>query len=340
MDLTESSYESLTELLSYGGLTLFLGAGVNAPESADEKYTPGQRLPRAAELAEQLADEFEYPFADRSNLVRVSQWAVMTRDQFRLYLSLHKIFDRDYALTPILRLLGRLPAFVRSAAEGDEEVLYPLYITTNYDDVLERSLIAQGETFDLLVYRSPRGESAYFDHIPPGGRPTRIVSANTYQAVDLIARPVVMKIHGAVRRGVRQPSDDSYVVTEDDYLRAMTATDLSNMLPPDVVTRMHESSFLFLGYSLKDWNLRTILHRIQREQRLDTRSLAVGLSSDVYEDSVWRSRNVDRCVMDLGDFARSWSVQMGIDLGEETAVAEAGQVGGGATGAAPSEVAS
>ena len=49
------------------------------------------------------------------------------------------------------------------------------------------------------------------------------------------------------------------MITEDHYIEYLTRTDISRLLPPNLVDRFKRSNFLFLGYSLRDWNLRAIL---------------------------------------------------------------------------------
>ena len=51
------------------------------------------------------------------------------------------------------------------------------------------------------------------------------------------------------------------VLSEDDYLSHFVRLnrDHNYILPMDVVGRLGESSFLFLGYSLNDWEFRVVL---------------------------------------------------------------------------------
>ena len=78
---------------------------------------------------------------------------------------------------------------------------------------------------------------------------------------------MILKIHGAVDRTI--PRRDSYVITEDHYIDYLTRTDISSHCPGDARGEVRDSHFLFLGYSLRDWNLRVILHRIWGEQARD-----------------------------------------------------------------------
>ncbi len=57
--------------------------------------------------------------------------------------------------------------------------------------------------------------------------------------------------------------------------------------------QLRRSHFLFLGYSMRDWNLRVILHRIWGEQRLKYKSWAIQRDPDKLEREFWGLRGVD-----------------------------------------------
>ena len=50
--------------------------------------------------------------------------------------------------------------------------------------------------------------------------------------------------------------------------------------------QLRRSHFLFLGYGMRDWNLRVILHRIWGEQRLKYKSWAIQRDPDRLEPGV------------------------------------------------------
>ena len=111
---------------------------------------------------------------------------------------------------------------------------------------------------------------------------------------------MLLKIHGALDRAIA--SNDSYVITEDHYIDFLTRTDLSNLLPVMLAAQLRASHFLFLGYSLRDWNLRVILQRIWEEQRLGYNSWAVQKQSDALDRRFWGRRNVEILETDLDAF--------------------------------------
>ena len=55
----------------------------------------------------------------------------------------------------------------------------------------------------------------------------------------------------------------------------MAQSDIGQQLPATLLEVMADSHFLFLGYSMRDWNLRVILRRIWGQRRLAYRSWAV-----------------------------------------------------------------
>jgi hypothetical protein len=296
-------------------LTPFLGAGVNLiSNEVAGAFQPGQRLPSGAELAQHLADEFSYPGHDRHDLVRVAQWVFSRLGSDTLYDYLHEIFDHDFPTTVVHDVLAQMPSYVRS--RGGTE--YPLIITTNYDDALERAFNEAGEQFDLLSYIATEPHLGKFWHVDPDGKGRLVEVPNRYKGVTLRERPAIAKIHGAVRRGpvARRGIDDSFVVTEDDYIDCLTRTDVVGLLPPGVVQRMQRCHYLFLGYSLRDWNLRAILHRIRRARALVNVSWAVQRGPDPLEEQAWQSRHVEIYDVDLVDFARVLESRLKPDLTE------------------------
>jgi hypothetical protein len=63
--------------------------------------------------------------------------------------------------------------------------------------------------------------------------------------------------------------------------------------------------FLFLGYSLRDWNLRVVLNRIQDSRRSsDITSWSIQHKPSLMERKFWQKRGVEVYDMTLDDFVR------------------------------------
>jgi SIR2-like domain len=67
------------------------------------------------------------------------------------------------------------------------------------------------------------------------------------------------------------------------------------LIPKPLVAKLRTSSILFLGYSLRDWNLRAIFHRIWQEEKLGWTSWAIrrplpALTAEEAQDAEVRER--------------------------------------------------
>ena len=304
-DLLDAHCRFVVNLMADGQVVPLLGAGVNlCGRPADGAWEQGKYLPSGSELASYLAQYFAYPEEGDRDLVRVSQYAAVMGGEDLLYQQLHDLFDADYPPTALHRFLARFPGRLRKAGRA---VRYPVIITTNYDDALERAFRDEDEPYDVLVYMATRGEHhGKFVHWPPGEMvPHAIERPNEYLAipVDLRTGPqqtVIVKLHGAVDR--IDSERDSYVITEDDYIEYLTRSDVSNLVPKPLAQKLKRSNFLFLGYSLRDWNLRVILHRIWGEQKLSRTSWAIQLKPEPIEERFWEYRGVKIFEVSLEDY--------------------------------------
>jgi hypothetical protein len=298
---TELHFKPLVQGIIDGRVTPFLGAGVNlCGRPAEFKWTTGQAayLPNGVELAEHLTVTLGGPGSGTGDLVRVAQFAALIAGEGALYDELHKVFNADYPCTPVHRLFAGIPKLLR--AKGYQP-RYLVHITTNYDDVLERAFQDENEPFDTLVYITEGDDRGKFVHIPPEGGARLIERPNEYSEVSPEKRSVILKIHGGVERNKliegrewsqETKSGDSFVITEDHYIEYLTRTDISSLLPVFVAAKLKKSHFLFLGYALRDWNLRVILHRIAGAQKLAYTSWAIQRNPDQLDERFWSRREV------------------------------------------------
>lgn len=312
-DALEDHYGTVVNAFRKGRVIPFLGAGANLCERPEamrdqepEKWEPTSGfLPSGAELAAHLRKSQEYRDQDGTDLTRVAQRFWTMAGEGPLYEELRLVFTQEYQATRLHRLLATaLPQAVRSAPRGDRG---QLIVTTNYDDLLERAFIARDEPFDTLVYEAKEKEEhrGRFWHVqranlPEGKRPAPvpIVDPVGYSALPL-DRTVILKIHGAVNRVDHK--GDSFVITEDDYIQYLAHTDLTK-LPSQVSAWMARSNFLFLGYSLRDWNLRAMLQRVWDLQSSGYRAWAILRSPNRLDRNSWTKRDVDVYDIDLATY--------------------------------------
>jgi hypothetical protein len=296
----KAHYRQVAKAMVFDGRVVpLLGAGVNLcgrpPQRSWERG--GRLLPSGGELAEYLADSFDYPEPAR-DLVRVSQYVSVVLGDAPLYDELHDVFAAEYDSTPLHHFLASLPAVARACAEPPRD-RYQLIVTTNYDDALEHAFDEVGEEYDLVAYVADGENRGRFLHRAPGAETVVIERPNEYGALSLDRRPVILKMHGAVDRLDRDR--DSYVITEDNYIDYLTRTDLSNV-PVTLAAKLRESHILFLGYSLRDWNVRAIFHRVWQQRRRGYKSWAIQRAPESMDQAFWLKRGVDIYDVDLEEY--------------------------------------
>jgi hypothetical protein len=299
----ESHYAIVADRILAGAVVLFLGAGVNLSGRPDsEPFELGRDLPSGSELAAYLANKVGgFPGKDRTDLLRVSQYVAIVLGVQPLYELLHSVFDVDYTPTPVHKLLASLPSLIR-ARRSTQPASFPLIVTTNYDDALERAFTDAGEEYDLVTYIADGPRSGRFLHISPDGDERIISKPKSYKELRCDERPVIAKIHGAVGRP--PPKHDSFVITENHYIDYLSHTDIKTLIPVNMASRMMQSHFLFLGYSLKDWNLRVILHRLWGDAEFGWNSWAVQLKPDSIDEKSWSRRGVDLLDVRLEEYIK------------------------------------
>jgi hypothetical protein len=170
-----------------------------------------------------------------------------------------------------------------------------LFVTTNYDDLIEQALERRGPW--VVV---DKGASGKVSCRSPGGDWEELESKDLISKIRDKNRPIVLKIHGHWDRGDRD--NDTYLITEEHYVDFLGRTD--GPIPPMLFNMMREKSFLYLGYGLKDWNIRVLLRKLAqsrgRTERI--RSWAIVLEKDRAEDALWKQQNVQMHAVDLEVF--------------------------------------
>ena len=229
--MQDDDWERLLYRISKGKCTPFLGAGASFGH-----------VPLAAELSAQYADEHDYPFADRDDLARVTQYAaVKTRD--RTFLK-QQLVERHFQQL-------RLPDF-RDPSEPHAllaDLPLSLYLTTNYDNFMVRA----------LEDRRLSPQLAICPWYAQGRRDQRLRTEQVFGRPDGYdpshGKPIVYHLHGHLSE------PQSLVLTEDDYLDFLVRVSSSregDLLPAIIENAITDNSLLFIGYSLNDWTFRVL----------------------------------------------------------------------------------
>ena len=292
--------------LAAGRVIPFLGAGASLCERPPDSDWRQGYLPSGSELAAFLADNYGYPEQGPLDLVRVSQFVELTAGDATLYEELHSIFAGLYEPNKLHRLLAELPAIQRAREQPQAG---QLLITTNYDDALEQAFAAAGEDVDVVSYVAEPNEPGSFVHVRPDSERIAIPKHTDYRGFALEQRSVILKIHGAADRG--DETADSYVITEDHYIDYLSHENLPKLIPAYLMAKMRTSHFLFLGYGMRDWNLRVILRHIWSEQTRHFASWAIQLAPGEIDQRFWSRNGVDIIDAPLEEWVDTMRAELG-----------------------------
>jgi hypothetical protein len=274
---------ALAGQVAHGRCILFVGAGVHYPAPAgspwEASYPPEVRPPLGKQLAGLLATDCRlaevYPkeVSNLGNLARIATFYEMQR-------------SRNELITAVQDAVGRATkpsAAVRALAELD----FPLVLTTNYDQLLERALTKADKNPRKGVY-DPEGLEATTDFADGADDPQR---------------PFIFKIHGDV------DVPKSVVITDEDYIQftlRMGDRDALHPVPETFRYQFKRMPMLFIGYSLVDYNLRLLFKTLR--WKLDPAQCKPAYSVDLFPDPLLveqferRDRYVQFIVQDLWTF--------------------------------------
>jgi hypothetical protein len=222
---------------------LFLGAMASAPSPEGSRFQYKKAPPSGAELSRRLAAECEYPDEDVTNLPRVSLYYQLRPQGSRpsLINAINNIITKDektgeeFVPSDALHMLAALP--------------FPIVITTNYDGL-----------FDIALWNAKTRDDKQKQPIVNVYDPD-LESQPKKVPLDIEEnKPVLLKLHGDIG------AIDSVVVTEEDYIRFIQKMGDQHYHPlhGKLLARLTDWHLLFIGYSLKDYNLRLLFKTLER----------------------------------------------------------------------------
>jgi hypothetical protein len=293
--------EVLEQMVDEGNLVVFLGSQLTARSAVPVEH-PGS-LPGAEDLAARLAQKFGIEPL-RLDLPGVAQYVYVTKGRPDLYRILRQLIPTNVEPGPVHRFLARFP---RTLEDLGLEKRYQLIVSTGFDRALEQAFDEEREPYDLAVYMASGQDKGRFVHFPFEGPPRAISDPNSYTLLPIgldseLERTVIVKIHGAVDGSVGDYRwRENYVITQDHYIDYLSRSPIESLVPIQVLDKLRDSHCLFLGYRVRDWNLRVFLKRIW-EGSLGAKSWAVEPDPDALEKDFWKQSTVDLCAADLADY--------------------------------------
>jgi len=219
----EKDWEVLLRRIKDGRCTPFIGAGV---------YSEGPSL--RTHVAQKWATEEGYPFTDGTDLARVAR-----------FLSV-EYGDAEIASGKYIEELNKVSPPKTDDPNDPYMVLaklpLPVYITTNYDDFMERALLKARRDVKIDLCKWIKS----LDDVSP-------LAERGFQPD--VANPSVFHLYGYAQ------NQQSMALSEDDYFQFLiNVSKYPELIPSRIQKAISGNSLLLLGYSLEDWDFRVLFH--------------------------------------------------------------------------------
>ena len=320
-----AALQTVARQLLKGRCVLFLGAGASINRT-------GPSLPNGQQLSRILAEECRLDWHDYIPLSTIAFYyeSFFTRQGLNDLLvdkidqdrpSDRKEADKVPPSQTVTQLMGIVEVL-------EDRKIQTLTITTNYDRHFERAYQAKFRRLpEVVVYRggwNPNDRAAKLHYTSAGEPITRWLPTKLTQ---------LYKMHGCIS----QVQGQSLVITEEDYINFLSnalGEKQENQIPFYVRFMLETSTILFLGYSLADWNFRTIFKAtVERRENKDIRSYAVQLRQpakpgerDLHSKMVyfWHDKGVDIINTAANEFAADLLGAVRSEVSKEVASAAAG----------------
>jgi len=317
-------YNLIVERIREGRCVPFLGAGVNASSDNYEGLPlaskVGLRLAKALtnlgekeldDLTKSAAKDIKLRVAEVVGNLSKEELALLTEDAIderldeyeplpslisaalpdlsRLALHVEVENDFDYLMklvrevlpdkerepSPLLKTLASLP--------------FELIVTTNYDRLLERAF----------------GDKPYEKVVQPINGFSEDEQKSLGERLADSKDPIIYKIHGSFSdNGLLTDSQSSnrLILTEEDYIQFLSIVGQQGAgVPLKINEKMKHATILFLGYSLQDWDFRTIyktlIEPLPKSQR--PKSFAIQKDPPDFWVRYWDSENKKVTILDV-----------------------------------------
>lgn len=302
MILNQFPFGQVATWLAEGSVVPFLGAGASiVSASGPTGFPDGRSL--AKELVVQMGQA--YPGDPADGLSKVAQYYEQPfLDRPALYEYLHDRFYKNQVSAPLARVAQVL------AAMPNREIPW-FIVTTNYDVLIERAFQATNRPLCVITQnmRDPENGAGKVNLIMPGGGNVQEDASKFVWESDRFPKGTafLFKMHGSAHRGIVDAQDDDtadarddLIVTENDYVDFLVNTGgaMSSNFPPAALSRAFKTKrFLFLGYSLEDWNFRAFLRLLVLRNALSgkdrLRHWAIQWHPSPLDEELWGQRNVN-----------------------------------------------
>ena len=314
----EQHFEMLTSAIrrDTGDVVPFLGAGAGLSDRTVEEAweMPGRKcLPSGDELARHLVHDYGQlvepdlarSIREKSNgdweitldLLKTAQYVNTMNSRCLLEARVAEAIEAVEEPTSVHKLCAFLPGFLGQKGYQNPNLLF---VTTNYDRLLERAFDAVGLAYDLVTLVKDARSQARFALVK--GHKVSFLNRKEKDPDFFRERPVILKVHGSLApcRDVA----DHFVITEDDYVDYIV--EFERLMPRSLWNKLERCQFLFLGYSLNDWIIRAVLRRLDAPRQNNTfrrgESWAVQRNPSAFQQRFWHEHSVHVISCSLSEY--------------------------------------
>jgi len=104
------------------------------------------------------------------------------------------------------------------------------------------------------------------------------------------------EIHGTFREHELEDASAQIIITEEDNIEFLTVVGIQNVGVPNLIAeKIVDSTLLFLGYGLEDWDFRTIFKGLieRLPPRTQRKSFAIQKDPPDFWVEFWKKKNVE-----------------------------------------------
>jgi hypothetical protein len=311
------NYKYISDMFRDGSVIPFLGSEMvlaTDPAAVAEAVAAGiYEPPLERDLAQKMADQAELLQAARCNpLTVISQYyqtqVVGARPLF--YRQLKKLFPQHVRPGPIHRFL----------AQQEKPMVV---ITACYDTLLEQVFQEHGKPYAVVAHVAYAEDEGNLGKVVVqySDRPEAAeIGLSDELSIDLDKWWVFYKIQGTFDLFIKglggKQEIDSIVISEEDYVAWFSRLSDQHRTIPTLFHRLfQERMFLFLGYRMCDWNFRTIVHILRKDEKTrKVNGYAVRPNIPDFERYYWKSKNVEIIDSEASEFVKGLAEEMKIQI--------------------------
>lgn len=247
-------------------------------------------------------------------LSNISQYFEYKIQRSHLWDTLQEIFHKERQATKIHNYLAKVAKY-----HTKKEIIkyHYLILTTNYDNLMEKALdecevpyvvitldtssqLSQQDQISRLYLQFSKSVNDRDKLI----RETLNITPKNFALNTDQNLAILFKIHGSLNINNAEELDN-IIISDNDYI-SFIRKKLDESIPGIFIKIFKDSPFLFLGYSLGDWNIRSFFLKIQ-ELRPDIaktriKDFAILTPLTNYDKSIFDIYNIDSYDVDLNDF--------------------------------------